>query len=446
MPIHAKACACCDLSVSNVRATAARVVSQVLAGQSLVEVLPPALTGVPAAQHPFLKALCFGTLRWYHRLEFILELLLHRSIQDPETHALALVGLHQLAFMTVKPYAAVSETVAAGRKAWARPLLNALLRGYQRQREALEAAADADCEAAVSHPAWLRRRIEQAWPHQAEAVLAANNRQPPMALRVNLMRISRQAYSQLLTSQGLVAHPVAAVESALVLEQPVPVEVLPGFAAGWVAVQDTAAQLAAPLLAVQPGQRVLDVCAAPGGKTSHILESCPQLEELVAVDSSATRLGRLWENLARTGAMSKVRVIGADAREPEAWWDGRPFDRILVDAPCSATGVIRRHPDIKVLRRESDVAALVQVQREILAAVWPLLAEGGLLLYATCSLLPEENEAQIRVFLNNHPDARCVPIETRWGEATGCGRQILPGEQDMDGFFYARLEKCAGSG
>lgn len=444
MPIHAKACACCDLSVSDVRATAAQVVRQVLAGQSLAEGLPPALTRVPGAQHSFLKALCYGTLRWYHRLEFILKQLSHRPLKDPEMHALALVGLHQLAFMTVKPHAAVAETVAAG-KAWARPLLNALLRGYQRQREALEAAADADCEAAVSHPAWLRRRIEQAWPHQADAILAANNRHPPFVLRVNLARISRQAYSRLLTSQGLVAHPVATVDSALVLEQPVPVEILPGFAEGLVSVQDAAAQLAAPLLAVQPGQRVLDVCAAPGGKTLHILESCPQLEELVAVDVSEVRLGRIQENLARAGAMSAVRLICADAREPEAWWDGKPVDRILVDAPCSATGVIRRHPDIKVLRRESDAAALSGVQREILAAVWPLLAEGGLLLYATCSLLPEENEAQIQAFLNAHPDARCVPIEAPWGQATGCGRQILPGERDMDGFFYARLKKCAGS-
>lgn len=432
--------------MSNVRAIAAQVIRQVLAGQSLAEVLPPALTQVPAAQHPFFKALCFGTLRWYHRLEFILDQLLHRSIQDPEIHALALVGLHQLAFMTVKPHAAVSETVAAGRKAWARSLLNALLRGYQRRREALEAAADADCEAAVSHPAWLRRRIEQAWPHQAQAILVANNRQPPMALRVNLARISREAYSQRLSDLGLVAHPVGTVDSALILEQPVPVAVLPGFAEGLVSVQDSAAQLAAPLLAVQPGQRVLDVCAAPGGKTLHILESCPQLEELVAVDSSPARLMRIRENLARAKEMSRVRLICADAREPEAWWDGKPFDRILVDAPCSATGVIRRHPDIKVLRRESDVAASAALQREILAAVWPLLAEaGGLLLYATCSLLPEENEAQIQAFLKCHPDARCVAIEAPWGEATGCGRQILPGAQDMDGFFYARLEKCAGS-
>lgn len=443
MPIRAKVYACCDSSVNNVRACAAQVVGQVLAGQSLTEALPAALNRVPSAQHPFLKALCFSTLRWYHRLEFMRKRLLHRPIKDPQVGALVMVGLHQLAFMAVKPHAAVAETVAAA-KPWARSLINAVLRGYLRQQEALEAAADADYEAAVSHPAWLRHRIEQAWPKQAAAILAANNRHPPFSLRVNLARISREAYRQRLIDQGLVVRTVAAADSALILEQPVPVEGLPGFAEGLVSVQDAAAQLAAPLLALQPGQRVLDVCAAPGGKTLHILESCLELKEVVAIDVSRERLARIWENLSRAQA-SKARLLCGDARKPQDWWDGRPFDRILVDAPCTATGVVRRHPDIKLLRRESDVAALAQGQRAILDAVWPLLAPRGLLLYATCSLLPEENEVQIQAFLRDHPDARSVPIEAAWGEATGCGRQILPGEQDMDGFFYARLEKCAGS-
>jgi 16S rRNA (cytosine967-C5)-methyltransferase len=409
----------------------------------LSEILPAAVKRVPVAQHSFFKALCFGTLRWYHRLEFILEQLLHRPIKDPEVYALIMVGLHQLAFMAVKPHAAVAETVAAA-KPWARSLVNAVLRSYLRQREALEAAADADYQAAVSHPAWLRQRIEQAWPEQAAIILAANNRHPPFSVRVNLTRISREAYSQRLIDQGLVARPVAAVDSALILEPPVPVEGLPGFAEGLVSVQDAAAQLAAPLLALQPGQRVLDVCAAPGGKTLHILESSLDLAELVAIDISPERLKRIRENLGRAEA-AKVRLLCGDARKPQDWWDERPFDRILVDAPCTATGVVRRHPDIKLLRRASDVAALAQEQRAILDAVWPLLAPKGLLLYATCSLLPEENEVQIQAFLRDHPEARWVPIKAAWGKATGCGRQILPGEQDMDGFFYARLEKCAGS-
>ncbi len=443
MLIRAKACAFCDPPVSEIRARAAQAVCQVIGGQSLAEVLPAALKRVPVAQHSFFKALCFGTLRWYHRLEFILEQLLHRPIKDPEVCALVMVGLHQLAFMAVKPHAAVAETVAAA-KPWSRSLVNAVLRSYLRQREALEAAADADYQAAVSHPAWLRQRIEQAWPEQAAVILAANNRHPPFSVRVNLARISREAYSQRLIDQGLVVRPVAAVDSALILEPPVPVEGLPGFAEGLVSVQDAAAQLAAPLLALQPGQRVLDVCAAPGGKTLHILESGLGLAELVAIDISPERLKRIRENLGRAEA-AKVRLLCGDARKPQDWWDGRPFDRILVDAPCTATGVVRRHPDIKLLRRASDIAALAQGQRAILDAVWPLLAPKGLLLYATCSLLPEENEVQIQAFLRDHPEARWVPIKAAWGKATGCGRQILPGEQDMDGFFYARLEKCAGS-
>lgn len=439
MPILAKACAFFDLSVSHVRALAARVVCQVLAGRSLSEVLPAALVGVPKAQHSFFKALCYGTLRWYPRLEFILGQLLRRPIKEADVHALALIGLHQLGHMAVKPHAAIAETVSAA-KPWAKSLVNGILRNYQRRREELEALADADYEAEFGHPCWLRRKIEQAWPKQAAAILTANNQQAPLVVRVNLKRISRQAYSDRLAKQGLSARPVAGVDTALVIEPPVPVENLPGFAQGLVSVQDAAAQLAAPLLVAQPGQRVLDVCAAPGGKTLHILESCPEIAELVAVDIAPKRLEKIQENLIRA-RLSKVSLRCGDARRPQDWWDGELFARILVDAPCTATGVIRRHPDIKLLRRESDLATLVRLQRDILEAVWPLLSVGGVLLYATCSLLPEENEAQIQAFLSAHPDARCVPIEAEWGAVTGCGRQIWPGG-DWDGFFYARLEKC----
>ncbi|WP_022948090.1 16S rRNA (cytosine(967)-C(5))-methyltransferase RsmB [Methylohalobius crimeensis] len=434
--------------MSNVRSSAADVVRQVLAGQSLADALPSALAKLPPNQHALLKALCFGTLRWFHRLEFILQQLAHRPIKNAQIHALALIGLHQLAFMAVKPHAAVAETVAAaGSKTWARPLLNALLRNFQRRREALETAADADFEAAVSHPAWLRRRLERDWPRQAAAILTANNRQPPMTLRVDLARIDRERYRNRLLDEGMTALPVAGVDSALILARAVPVEALPGFAEGLVSVQDAAAQLAASLMDLRPGQRVLDLCAAPGGKTLHLLESCSGFSEIVAVDISETRLARIRENLARAARKEAgVALICGDARSPADWWDGKPFDRILADVPCSATGVIRRHPDIKVLRREEDIAALVEGQQEILRQVWPLLAEGGRLVYATCSVLPEENEAQIRDFLQAHPEARCAPIEGAWGEDRRGGRQILTGgEPDMDGFFYACLEKCASS-
>jgi 16S rRNA (cytosine967-C5)-methyltransferase len=423
--------------VSEVRARAAWLVSRVLAGQSLSKALPLALKGLPKSQHALLKALGLGTVRWYPRLAFLLRQLLHHPIQDKETYALALVGLHQLAFMAVKPHAAVAETVAAA-KPWAKPLINALLRNYQRRQEALEALAEADYEASLSHPSWLRHKIEQAWPKEAQTILSLNNQHPPFTVRVNLARIPRALYAKHLKAQGFKVRELKWVDSALIVEPAVPVEDLPSFAQGWVSVQDASAQLAAPLLAVEPGQRVLDVCAAPGGKTLHLWESCPGLAELVAVEIAEERLERLKENLSRGGA--KVTLICADARDPKSWWNGRLFDRILVDAPCTATGVIRRHPDIKLLRRAQDVLAFALLQRQILDAIWPLLAPGGRLVYATCSLLPEENEEQVLAFLKAHADAKEVPIEASWGRRLKCGRQILPRE-DADGFFYACLEK-----
>lgn len=426
--------------MKRVRLVAAGVLVRVMQGRSLNEVLPAALVQVSELDRAFLQALCFLGLRQFHRLDFILSQLLQKPIKDTEIHALALLGLTQLSYMAVKPHAAVTETVAAaGHKRWAKPLLNALLRNFLRRRESLELAADRDFEASVSHPAWLRRRIERAWPQQAEAIFRENNRQAPMTLRVNLNRCGRDNMLNHLASSGLSAHPLEEVPSAIVLDTPVAVKDLPGFMQGRVSVQDGAAQLAAPLLDVQQGMRVLDVCAAPGGKTMHILETCPRLDELVALDSSQDRLASAEENLARIGSCP-VRLMCADARCREDWWDGRRFDRILVDAPCSATGVIRRHPDIKLLRRNQDIHALAQMQYEILETVWPLLAEGGVLVYATCSVLPEENELQILTFVNAHPDARPAPIYASWGTPTRIGRQILPGK--MDGFYYAKMEKC----
>jgi len=427
--------------MSNVRFMAAGVLVQVLEGQSLDDALVPVLARVAQRDQSFLRALCFHSLRYYHRLDFILSQLLKKPLKDTQIRALALIGLTQLAYMDVKPYAAVAETVAAaGRKHWARPLLNALLRNYQRRRQALEAAADGDFEASLSHPAWLRQRIERTWPGQALPILEENNRQAPMVLRINLRRCDRERYLEHLQAGGIIAHPLEAVPSAVVLERPQPVTELPGFAEGWVSVQDGAAQLAAPLLDVQPGMRVLDVCSAPGGKAQHVLETCPGVDELVALDISQARLARVGENIARFG-QAPLRLICGDARNTGDWWDGRQFERILVDAPCSGTGVIRRHPDIKLLRRDQDIGALTSIQGEILEAVWPLLKEGGVLLYATCSILPEENARQLHDFIQSHRNAHRMPIEAAWGFPVAEGRQILPGV--MDGFYYAKVLKCA---
>ena len=426
----------------NTRLIVARVLSRVLQdGQSLTVALDNALQAVESGKdRAFIQALCYGVCRYYHRLDFILSELLDKPIKDLGVKALALAGLYQLNYMRVKPHAAVSETVLAARKKpWAKALINALLRSYLREQDGLEQKADNVHYAAVSHPDWLIKQIEQDWPQQAQKIFLENNQQPPMALRVNLARISRDQYLQQLSAQGILAAAVSFCASAIILNKPVAVDLLPGFTEGLVSVQDVAAQLAAELLAVQPGHRVLDVCAAPGGKTAHILEYQPHTRELVAVDIDESRMQRVSENLRRLRL--PARLVVGDAANPQDWWDGQLFDRILLDAPCSALGVIRRHPDIKLLRRAEDIKPLQALQKNILHAVWPLLAPGGIMLYATCSILKQENEQQIDIFLAEHPDAVELPVDAAWGCAGSHGRQIMTGESEMDGFYYARVGK-----
>jgi 16S rRNA (cytosine967-C5)-methyltransferase len=426
----------------NSRLIAARVLTKVLSdGQSLTAALDNAFHNSEFGKDKaFIQALCYGVCRQYHRLDFILSQLLHKPLKDIEVKALALIGLYQLKYMRVKPHAAVSETVLAARqKPWAKSLVNAVLRAYLREANNIENKADKNESATVSHPDWLIKRIEQDWPQHAANCLLENNRQPPMVLRVNLAQTSREQYLHALASQGIAAVAVSFCPSAIIPDKPVAVELLPGFDQGLISVQDTAAQLAAVLLDVQPGHRVLDVCAAPGGKSAHILENQPQLEELVAVDIDESRMQRVNENLQRLKL--HANLVAGDAAKPEDWWDGKPFDRILLDAPCSASGVIRRHPDIKLLRRPEDMKTLQVLQKNILQAVWPLLAAGGVLLYATCSILKQENEQQIQAFLAEHGNAAEWPIDAGWGSARPYGRQILTGESAMDGFYYARLRK-----
>ena len=426
----------------NTRLIAAQVLSRVLHdGQSLTAALDAALQAVESGKdRAFIQALCYGVCRTYHRLDFILSQLLDKPLKDQPVKALALVGLYQLKYMRVKPHAAVSETVLAARKKpWAKALINALLRSYLREQEGLEQKADNWQSSAISHPDWLIKQIEEDWPQQAPQIFQENNRQPPMALRVNLARISQDQYLQQLSGQGIEAIAVSFCKSAIILDKPVAVDMLPGFADGMISVQDTAAQLAAGLLDVQPGQRVLDVCAAPGGKAAHILEYQPQLKELVAVDIEASRMLRVSDTLQRLKLPAKL-VVG-DAAKPEDWWDGQLFERILLDAPCSALGVIRRHPDIKLLHRAEDIEPLQLLQQNILRAIWPLLVSGGIMLYATCSILKQENEQQIEAFLAEYPDAVELPIDADWGFAGSHGRQIMTGEASMDGFYYARFRK-----
>ena len=426
----------------NTRLIAAKVLTSVIRdGQSLTAALNNTLGVVESDKdRAFIQALCYGVCRNFHRLDYILSQMLDKPLKDLDVKALALIGLYQLKFMRVKSHAAVSETVLAARKKpWAKALINALLRSYLRGQEGFEQKADDVKSALVSHPDWLIQQIEQDWPIQAQQIFQQNNEQPPMALRVNLANISQDQYLQKLRDQGIEAEAVSFCRSAILLNKPAVVDILPGFNEGWVSVQDTAAQLAAELLDVQIGHRVLDVCAAPGGKAAHILEHQPKVRELVAVDIDKLRLQRVSDNFQRLKLSAKL-IVG-DASKPEDWWDGQLFDRILLDVPCSALGVIRRHPDIKLLRRAEDINTLQVLQQRIMTAVWPLLAPGGIMLYATCSILKQENEQQIEAFLATNTNAIEVPINADWGLVRRYGRQILTGESAMDGFYYALIRK-----
>ena len=427
----------------NSRYIAAKALYKVLKESvSLTSVLDELLPAVESKKdRAFIQALCFGVMRWYFYLDALLGLLTRKPIKDLEIKILALIGLYQIRSMRVKPHAAVSETVSAVRKkSWARPLLNGILRTYLRGQEGFDGQVnESDLSIREAHPAWLVHLIVEQWPEQALAVLQANNRQPPMVIRVNPKYYTCVEYLDVLAGQAISAVLSPHCPSALILDQPVVVEHLPGFSEGCASVQDSAAQLAATLLALQPGQRVLDICAAPGGKTTHILEMEPALGSVVALDIDAHRLSRVKENLVRL-ALDAVLLVG-DASRPEDWWDGVLFDRILLDAPCSATGVVRRHPDIKWLRQPEDLDAIVLVQQEILRASWALLQPGGRLVYATCSILQQENERQVMQFLEYQQDAVSVTIDAAWGQERPCGRQILTGSDDMDGFYYAVIEK-----
>lgn len=434
------------------RSAAVKVLVQVFTeGRSLGAALPPVLAEVAQPRDRALtQDLCYGVLRWWPRLEAVAGQLLRKPLspRDQDIQCLILAGLYQLLHTRIPPHAAVAETVAvSGRlgKPWARAMVNAVLRRFQREQVALLAKVDADPAVALAHPRWLLQILQQDWPDDWHAIAEAGNQRAPMCLRVNRLRGTRDDYLGELERAGIAARPAAHGASAVILTQPTDVERLPGFADGRVSVQDGAAQLAAELLDLQPGQRVLDLCAAPGGKTGHILETEPRLAQVVAVDNDDVRLARVAENLTRLGLVAEL-VCGDAGGGQGSWWQGAQFDRILLDAPCSATGVVRRHPDIKRLRRADDIGVLAAGQRRLLDAAWSMLAPGGVLLYATCSIIHNENNEQIDSFLARHADARLRHIDADWGRALSGGRQILPGEDDMDGFYYARMEHFDGTG
>ena len=428
----------------NLRLVAAEILAQVLVqGHSLTSALNQGLPKLKD-QHDkaFVQAACYGVVRHYFELDFALNQLLSKPLKtkDYDIKALLLLGLFQLQSMRVKSHAAVSETVAACKhKPWAKALVNAVLRQYLRNAKAIQLSFAKDLQAKSNHPNWLIALLQENWPDDYQHILSANHQSPPMALRVNLVQGSRDDYLNLLTEQGIAAKASEICPSALILDQAIAVDQLPGFKLGRVSVQDVAAQLAAGLLDSQPGQKVLDLCAAPGGKTAAILELQPTVKSLLAVDVDEQRLIRVRDNLQRLNLNAEVLV--ADAVQAADWSQGQQFERILLDAPCSGIGVIRRHPDIKLLRRESDIPNLVALQSRILEATWPLLTVGGKLLYATCSVLKAENELQIAEFLSRHADAQECVFDADWGISRPHGRQILTGE--LDGFYYALLTKVA---
>ncbi|MGQ0699074.1 MAG: 16S rRNA (cytosine(967)-C(5))-methyltransferase RsmB [Panacagrimonas sp.] len=422
------------------RSAAALAVAAVLAGRSLDDVLPAADEDLAPGDRGLLRALAYGVLREHLILAAIAGKMLKSPLVDePQVAALIEVGLFQLRSMRVSPHAAVSETVDAceilgmpGR----RPLVNALLRRYQRDGRALEMAAAEDASKRYSYPTWMIDSIRCDWPENWEPVLAGGNVQGPLTLRVNGRRITRADYAIKLRTAGLEVREVADAPDALILESAVPVERLAGFAEGEVSVQDASAQLAADLLQLESGLNVLDACCAPGGKTVHALERADV--SMVALDSDATRLHRVQENLTRLGL--NAQLLAHDAGQLKDRWNGALFDRILLDAPCSGTGVIRRHPDIKWLRRHDDIPRMAAEQFRLLTALWPLLAPGGRMVYATCSILAAEGEEVVRKFFLQQADAKHEPIEAPWGEARRFGRRIAPGG-DFDGFYYACLRK-----
>jgi 16S rRNA (cytosine967-C5)-methyltransferase len=428
------------------RAIAALALTEIFTRQlSLSVILPDYLNKASIDKdRPFIQELCYGVLRWFYQLDFVLQAMLEKDLRSKDTDIkiLILLGLYQLKFLRTPPHAAVSATVEACadlNKQWAKKLVNALLRRYQEDRDQIEKLFETDLQAKYAHPHWLIESLQEEYPDRWETILQENNSYPPMYLRVNTKLTTRADYMVELKKINIMATETSLIESGIKLSKAMDVEQLPHFNDGHVSVQGLAAQLTYPLLHIQPGQRVLDACAAPGGKLAHILEQAPELDEVVALEQDKKRFERMQHTLSRTQLMATL--VCNDAQATDQWWDGKQFDRILLDAPCSATGVIRRHPDIKILRKAKNIAIQTNIQRKLLAALWPLLTRGGKLLYVTCSVLSAENDKCIKVFVNDHLDAQTVMINTEWGQTTEYGRQIVPGENDMDGFYYACLEK-----
>lgn len=426
---------------TNLRSLAARLIEQVVdKGQSLGTILPAAQKGLSDKDSALLQEICFGIARTLPQLDALIGKLMERPMTGKQRtiHYLLMVGIYQMLYTRIPPHAILAETVEGAvvlKRQSLKGLINGVLRQFQRRQTELLAELTGQ-SVNLLHPSWLIKRLKTSWPAQWQQIIDANNQRPPMWLRVNRQHHSRDQWLKLLAAEGMTGFSDDLSVDGVRLEKPAAVNQLPGFSAGWVTVQDLSAQRCAQYLAPQDNEDILDLCAAPGGKTTHILEIAPDARVL-AVDVDEQRLSRVTENLARLQMQAEVKQ--GDGRTPADWCGERQFDRILLDAPCSATGVIRRHPDIKWLRRDSDIDELATLQAQILDAVWPHLKAGGTLVYATCSVLPQENHLQIAAFLQRHPEAQ--PVSLPGGDINGL--QVFPQQDGGDGFFYAKLIKTA---
>ncbi len=391
-----------------------------------------------------IQEISYGTCRWYFQLEDILNQLLDKRIKkkDNRLKYLMIIGLYQLLYMRIPTHAVVSETVETCKKinmVWAKGLVNAILRRYIRESDKLDPLINENETVRTSHPSWLINQLKHDWPEDWKKILEANNQHPPMYLRVNQQRQNREQYISKLKNAGIEGKTTPFSNYGVLLEQAKDIDQIPDFKTGEVSVQELAAQLTAGLLDLKPGQKVLDACAAPGGKSAHILETQPNLESLTVVEKDANRASKLSSTLNRLNLNAITKV--SDVNNLDNWWDREQFDRILLDAPCSATGVIRRNPDIKLLRTPEDVSHICEIQMKLLDTLWQTLKPTGLLLYATCSVLKQENSDLIKRFTSINKDCKLKFIDAQWGIDTAYGRQILTGQDNMDGFFYACLQK-----
>lgn len=425
---------------NNQRAQIAKIFADILVKGSTLD---DALIFHEATENPFIKAHSYGLCRWFYQLTAIAKQLLSKPLKDKDAdiYALILLGLHQIYHSNMKPYAVVTETVDSVldlQKPWAKALINACLRRTLREQAVLLENAKKEEPALYAHSTWIIDHLKKSWPDDWQAILEANNYQAPMTLRVNLKRANENpAIMSWLNQEALFVN-----ESIFNLKTPLSVHQIPGFKEGIISVQDQASQYVASLLQLKPDDIVLDACSAPGGKTGHLLETKPGIH-LTALDVSAPRLQKVKQNLERLNLDAGVKLIACDACETEDWFDGKLFDKILIDAPCSGTGVIRRHPDIKLLRRKTDLQSFVAQQKKILVSLWPLLKVGGFLLYTTCSVMPDENEQVIEAFLTLYSDARVETIQLPIGIGQKHGWQCFPQINGHDGFYYCLIAKIS---